>query len=288
MKKVLALGLITFTSLTVISQEKVVVDELFGFKLGQYKSVVDNQLGESDAHRYMNDSSLVNFYYVQPDSSTHVAFQFLPHRDEIYSIQLTGTKNSIDFYGINLGDKTELVESKFDKPDTIFVVEFYGEEVHTWKYFNKNLSFVFKDSKLNSIKIWDNFSGTESDTELPGLLDYLEVIKSGDRSAISDILSPNMEIFYCDYVFSWKNSFRKDITENAAIYKFVVDPQTGLALLNNLDSIPAELNLRFIENYGSFPVYKLPDGYIIKEVVFNYQQGKYKIWEIKYECLEEN
>ena len=271
-----------------MSQEKVVADEMYGFKLGQYKSVVDNQFGERAAHRYLNDSSLVNFYYVQPDNSTHIAFQFLPKQDEIYSIQLTGIKSNLDFYGINLGDNSEHVESKFEKPDTIFVTNFNGNEVHTWKYYNKNLSFVFKGNKLNSIKIWDNFSGPDSDTELPSLVDYLEVIKSGDKLAIGDILSPNMEIFYCDYVFTWKHSFHKDINENAAIFNFVVDTKAGLALLNNLDSIPAELNLRYIENYGSFPVYKLPDGYFIKEVVFNYQQGKYKIWEIKYECLEEN
>lgn len=292
MKKTLVLFLISLTSLTILSQEKVVVDELYGFKLGQYKSVVDNQFGESDAHRYMSDSSLVNFYYIQPDSSTHIAFQFLSNSDEIYSMQMTGTKSQMDFYGINLGDNSELIESKFEKPDTIFVMDFYGEEVHTWKYYNKNLSFVFKRNKLNSIKIWDNYSEPDYESEnhkFPELIDYLEIIKSGDKSVISNILSPNLEIFYCDKVFQWKNSFHKDIFETeSAIYDFVVNPEYGLALLNKLDSIPADANIRLIENVGTFPVFKLPDGYLIKEVVFNFQQGNYKIWEIKYECLEEN
>lgn len=291
MKYKIVLFSVFLSSLTLFGQEKIIVEELNGFRLGQYKTVVDNQLGERDSFRYLDDSTLVNFYYIFPDSSTHMAFFYLPKKNEIHSIQLTGTKSDLSFYGITLGASSEYVASKFEKPDTIFEVDFNGEKTTTWKYYDKNLSFVFNKDVLSSIKIWDMYTPPDyesKDYKLPRLVEYLEIIKSADKLKISNILSPNLEIFYCDKVFQWQNSFYKDIYEKeAAIYYFVVNPEAGLALLNKLDTIPGGLNIRLIDNVGSFPVYKLPDGYFIKEVVFNFQQGRYKIWEIKYECLDD-
>ena len=80
-----------------------------------------------------------------------------------------------------------------------------------------------------------------------------------------------------------------DIFENkSSVFDFIVNPLFGLITLTKYDSVPADFNIRLIEGYGTFPVYKFPKGELVQEVVFNYQQGRYKIWEIKYECEEED
>src|SRR5690349_482529 len=86
-------------------QEKNLPDELFGFRLGQYKSVVINELGQPSKTRNLEDSTVVDFYLLTADSSTYVAFEYLPKQgNPIYSIQLSGKKVNRSFYGINLGD----------------------------------------------------------------------------------------------------------------------------------------------------------------------------------------
>jgi len=40
-------------------------DELYGFRLGQYKSVVINELGQPSRSKILDDSSSVDFYLFQ-------------------------------------------------------------------------------------------------------------------------------------------------------------------------------------------------------------------------------
>lgn len=261
-----------------------VPDELFGFRLGQYKSVVTNELGQPSQTKVLDDSTVNDFYYISKDSSTYVAFQYIPTKPkEINAIQISGTKTDRPFYGINLGDKEKKIISAFGKPDTLLTQEFNNKQVKIWKYINLNLSILFRDKKVESIRIWDDYK--QKDYNHPPIEQLLEIVKTKDKGKIADILSPGLEIYYCDKIITWKNSFHKDIyLEKSSVMDFITNEVYGLATLSRKDDLVHDLNLRMITGIGSFPVYIFPNENLINEIVLKYEQGRYKIWEIKYRC----
>lgn len=263
-------------------------EELYGFRLGQYREVTINEFGEPASTVFLEDSLKVEFFYLNPDSTTHIGFIYLYQSDEIYSIQLTGEPVTKTFQGVNLGSKPNNVTASFGKPDRIDKQEFDGDSVNTFFYDNKNYSFVFQKDKLNSIKIWDPLTEPDyesGDFQLPTLESIVNSLKTNDRSAITGFLSSGLEIFYCDDIIAWEKSIGTEI-ENTdhSLFEFIFNEQYGLATLSQYDSIPAKMNLRLIEGVGSLPVYKFQSESLFEEIAFMFQQGRYKIWEIKYKC----
>ena len=204
-------------------------------------------------------------------------------QEEIFAIQVSGSKVDRPFYGINIGDDENKLIATFGKPDTILAQDFYDQKAATWKYIKLNLSVLFTNSKIESIRIWDDYK--VMDDNPPSVEALLKIIKTNDRSKIADILSPTLEITYCDNIISWKNSFLKDIyMGGAGMVEFITNNKYGLVTLGVKRNVESVLNLRAVEGVGVFPVYKFPKETLISEIVLNYQQGKYKIWEIKYKC----
>lgn len=265
-------------------QKKNLPNELFGFRLGQYKSVVVNELGQPSKTKMLEDSTTLDFYLLTADSGTYVGFQYLPRQgNPIYSIQLSGKKVNRPFYGVNIGDNESKVISIFGKPDTVLTQDFDKRKTVNWEYSKLNFSILLTNETIESLRIWDDYDRTYY--KEPTVAQLLEIIKSNEKSKIADILSPGLEIYYCDKIITWKNSFHKDIyEEKQSVFDFITNTDYGLASLIGKNEIKNEMNLRFLESKGTFPVYKFSKESVIAEIVLNYQQGMYKIYEIKYRC----
>jgi len=264
-------------------------EELYGFRLGQYHEVTINELGEPASTIYLEDSSRVDFFYLNEDSSTHVGFIYMNNSDEINSIQLTGKRSKRDFCGINLGDNSAEVIAKFDEPYNIENMEFNEDSVSTYFYQDRNFSFVFNSNNtLTSIKIWDPLTGPDYESEGYKLPTLEPLVKNLSRSDFDlGFLSPGLEINYCNNILKWKKSVQTEIENpDKSFLEFIFNEQYGLVTLAKYDSIPAEMNLRIIQGLGSLPVYKFNSETLFEEIVFLFQQGRYKIWEIKYKCKE--
>ncbi|MEP2276225.1 MAG: hypothetical protein ABJH98_12260 [Reichenbachiella sp.] len=265
-----------------------IVEELYGFRLGQYRAVTTNELGDPASTIYLEDSSRVDFFYLNEDSSTHVGFIYMNSSDEINSIQLTGNRISRDFGGLNLGASPTEAIALFGEPDDIENMEFNDDSVATYFYQDKNYSFVFNGNMLSSIKIWDPLVSPDyesEDYELPTLEPLVRNLSRSDLDL--NFLSPVLEITYCDEILMWKKSVRTEIENpDKSFLEFIFNEQYGLVTLAKYDSIPAEMNLRLIQGLGSLPVYKFNSETLFEEIVFLFQQGRYKIWEIKYKCEE--
>ena len=282
--KVRLLIILTFGLNFCYGQKANLPDELFGFRLGQYKNVVINELGQPSGSQELADSTLVDFYYVSPDSSTYVGFQYLATQgNPIYAIQLSGKEADRKFYGLSLGDNDEKVKSVFGKPDTILSQGFDDKRAIAWKYEKLNLSILFINDKVESFKIWDDYE--QKDYNHPTIEELLAIVKTSNKSKIADMLSPGLEIYYCGNVITWKNSFAKDIyLEKASVMDFITNEDYGLATLIRKKTLVHDLTIRFVAGTGTFPVYKFPNEKLISELVLKYEQGRYKIWEIKYNC----
>lgn len=264
--------------------------ELYGFRLGQYSSTVHNELGKPDQQRVLEDSSLVEFYFLDSMKTTHLAFVYENKTKEISTIQITGENSPISFFGINLSDNSDQILEKFPQPDTILNVDFNDKKVETWKYFDKNYSFVVKDNILNSIKIWDineqrNLT-SKTKKEESDINNFLKVLETGNNNFISEILSPTLEIYFCDRVITWENSMQTDLTNSESkVCDYLYNSKYGLKTFLK-KKLKGELNIRYIENNGTYLVYKYPKGSLVEEIVLKYEQSRYKIWEVRYDCRQ--
>lgn len=285
--RVLVFTFILFFGIHLSAQSEIELG-LYGFYLGQYREVTLNELGQPASSIFLEDSSRVDFFYLNVDSSAHLGFIYLHNSEEIYSIQLTGKSVDADFRGLKLGTNRQEFISVFGRPDDTQDLEFNGDSVSTFFYEDKNYSFIFNADQLSSIKIWDVFEEPDYDNDdfqLPGLKPIVDLLKKNSRPEVLNYLSPNLEIFYCDDVITWKKSIKSELENNGdSPFDFLFNRQYGLITLAQYDSIPAELNLRLIQGLGSLPVYKFQAESLFEEIVFIFQQGQYKIWEIKYKC----
>lgn len=261
-------------------QQKSLPDELYGFRLGQYKGVVSHELGEPVSTQVMEDSTSVDFYYVSKDSSTYVAFQYLRSQgNPIYMIQLSGKRADRSFYGIQLGDDEQKCTTVFGKPDTVLSQSFNDKASVIWKYNSKNLSILFAEKRTASIRIWDNFE--QKDFSHPTMKDLLTIIGTNDKAKIANILSPGLEVYRGGEVITWQNSFYTDMRQSR-VMDLIINRSYGLASLVGKKEMNVEAELRMAPGVGSFPVFKLPSSSPIEEVVLKYEQGRYKIYEVKY------
>lgn len=129
--------------------------ELFGFRLGQAKDEVRAKLGAPVMISTLTDQSQVEFYYTSSDSIAYVGFQYLSSQPStIYAIQLSGYSSGYKFQGLTLGDKKQLVWAKLGTPDQVSHQQFHEKEATILSYPANNLSVLFWDDKLGSIRIW--------------------------------------------------------------------------------------------------------------------------------------
>lgn len=284
-KYVLTLALL-LRLLSCLAQRTAIAEELYGFRVGQYREVVLNELGKPAQTQVQKDSSKTDFYYLSRDSSTYVAFQYLPAKpSEIYAIQLSGKSSPRNFYGINLGENEKSVSRIFGRPDTIMVQEFNDEKASVWDYDRLHMSILLRKDKVESIRIWDLY--VKDASQLQSLEDILKTVASGDKGRIADVLSPGLEVYYCGKIVKWKNSFYKDVyLERSTMMDLIINQEYGLITLARKKDLTYEENLRFIAKVGTYPVYKFKKGELLEEIVLDYQQGRYKIWEIRYACQQ--
>jgi hypothetical protein len=89
------------------------------------------------------------------DSASYIGFQYLSSQPaNIYAIQLSGYASGCKFHGLTLGDKKQLVATKLGTPDLVSHQQFHEKEATILSYPANNLSVLFWDDKLSSIRIW--------------------------------------------------------------------------------------------------------------------------------------
>ena len=258
--------------------------ELNGFRLGQYREVPRNELKTIIKQGKYEDGFEYEAYAVLADQSVYMVFEYAASNLEtIWSIQLAGTKQGYDcrFRGLKLGMPSKEVEQILGKPPSI---EDAGEYGKRWEYPKASFSVeITPEEILGSVKIMDTFPPFVSTdiSKIPSFDKYSGVLKSRNRSAISELLAPNVEIYKGDSTIFFKRSMANEIkNDSSGIFKLL--DEVGAALMKaDLRKAGYEENMRMQEGSDPLHVAKFKSSDKLSEIVFKYMFGKYLIWEIR-------
>ncbi len=282
MKNITATFLFLFLALFKVSGQTTVTN-LNGFQIGQYRETAINEFGKPFQKDKYEDGFEYETFIINTDGSLYMVFEYAAgHTDVIWSVQISGenTTTDIGFKGLKLGldgAEVERVLGIAYKKDNI------GEYGERWSYDNTNYSVeISKNGKLSSVKITDNYSTNTPDVnKLPKFNNVVKLLSSTNNADIASILAPGIEIYYKDKIMFFGKSLQTEIeTDYSRIF------QTIRVMIKNLDKIKTsdensyEENIRVALGQNTKHVAKIKTGHTIKEIVFEYINGKYLIWEI--------
>ena len=259
------------------------VTELNGFRIGQYREAAINEFGKPVQQDKYQDGFEYEAFIISADTSLYMVFEYASGQTGvIWSIQISGnnTTKEIGFKGLKLGLDKKEVQRVLGIPDKKEDIGEYGEK---WSYDKTNYSVeISKTGKLFSVKITDSYSSNTPDvSKLPKFDDVVKLLNSKTNADISSILAPGIEIYYKDQTMFFGKSIKKEIeTDYSKIFQTIREISKGLDKINTSNESSYEENMRVALGQNTKHVVKIKTGHIIKEIVFEYINGQYLIWEI--------
>ncbi len=281
MKNITTTFLLLLLALLKVSGQTAVT-ELNGFRIGQYRVTATNEFGQSIQQDKYEDGTEYEVFIINPERSAYMVFEYAAGATEIiWSIQISGNYAAdIGFKGLKLGVDKKEVQAVLGMPDGIVDIGEYGEQ---WGYDETNYSVeISKSGKLSSVKIIDNYSSNTPDlTKVPKFHDVVKLLTSKENSDIASILAPGIEIYYKNQTLFFNKSLKREIeTDYSKLFQTIREISNGLSAINNSDENSYEENMRIVLGENAKHVIKIKTGHIIKEIVFDYINGEYLIWEI--------
>jgi len=259
------------------------VTDLNGFRIGQYRETATNEFGKPIQKDKYEDGFEYEVFIIKPDTSLYMVFEYsAAHIDVIWSIQISGNNTTADigFKGLKLGLDKKEVERVLGNPDKKEDIGEYGEK---WSYDKTNYTAeISKSGKLSSIKITDNYSSNTPDvSKLPKFDNIVKLLSSKNNADIVSILAPGIEIYYIDQTMFFGKSLKSEVeTDYSKIFQTIREISKGLNKINTSDENAYEENMRMALGQNIKHVIKIKTGHTIKEIVFEYINGQYLIWEI--------
>lgn len=282
MKRVLLISFLILHNFTVYSQD--IVTDLNGFRLGQFREVPTNEFGEPfKKDKFVDDNFEYEAFLLNKETQTYMIFEYAAADTEIiWSIQITGDSydKDIKFKNLKLGMNDVDVVKELGNPEKKINIDIYGER---WEYEKTNYSVeISKQRKLSSIKIRNTFWTDVPKTEaIPSFKEVLKNLQASNNKEIADLLCPGIEIYYKDKTLFFSKSLENEIkTDSSYIFKTIKELSKNLDKIDLNDNKTYEENMRLSENRNPLHIIKIKKGHPIKEIVFDYYNGKYLIWEI--------
>jgi hypothetical protein len=259
------------------------ITDLNGFRIGQYRETPTNEFGKPIQKDKYKDGFEYEVFIIKPDTSLYMVFEYAAdHTDIIWSIQISGNNKTTDigFMGLKLGLDKKEVERVLGKPNKKEDIGEYGEK---WSFDKTNFTVeISKSGKLSSVKITDNYSSNTPDiSKFPKFDNIITLLSSKNNADIASILASGTEIYLKDQTLFFGKSLKTEIeTDYSKIFQTIREISVGLDKIKTTDESSYEENMRVALGQNTKHVIKIKTGHPIKEIVFDYVNGKYLIWEI--------
>lgn len=281
MNRIFTIGLLLLSLITTSGQS--IITDLYGFRLGQYRVSAVNEFGKPNQQESFDDGYEYEVFILNPDTSLFLVFEYAAGKtDIIFSIQISGTDTTTDigFKGLKLGANKKLVEQVLGKPDSKEKIGIYGQK---WNYDKTNYSIeISRKGKLSSVKIINTYENDSTNlNKLPTFDAIIKTMRSDSNSLLMTILAPDIEIYYEDKIIMFQKSVKKEIeTDYSKVFQTIRELSVGLDQINTSDPNTYQENIRI--SFGQKPkhVIKINSKHFISEIVFEYINGQYLIWEI--------
>lgn len=262
---------------------------LAGVRLGQYLRAVEATFPKVKLERTTEDAWLAKGFAL-PDVEGMVVIVQCPPGDlrKVYSVQVTGnpTTGHPLFAGLRMGMTEAEVIRILGQPSGRRPYQEGGDSYVRLDFKGRNYSVeVDAQDRLMSVMLW----GYEGLPEKPGGLakvaDLKAALASEDPHQLAEAFTPDAELFRGGDVLK---------IDRISEVVFGKDPGWRKALLGKgglreaLDRKDAEedFQLRFVTGEGGvkqlFSVCKFPKSALLQEIVFAFESGRWRVYEVTF------
>lgn len=276
----------------VILNQTGLIDNFCGFKLLQYESCIQAQLGEPNLTKEITNDEKYVVYTLAKDEDANLIFHLLKLPEssdlkQLTAVQLTGRKSTFSIRGIKLGNPVSLIYENFGTPSHITDIENDYGKARLLDFDNLNISFETNNGIVSSINVFYGNITAETKYNNEQLFNFKMFKNALNTFSVEEL----MYLFMPDFEISsskkkniyFTNGFAADLSSNKDLIQFISDKTYGLKSLLN-PSIKAENNIR-IKKYtqdkiGFLFVLKIKNSQSINEIVLKPYFGRLLIWEI--------
>jgi hypothetical protein len=270
--------------------------ELNGFLLGQYKFVLTNYFGKPYQIQHTDDGWEQRIYSLNPKLNAYMVFEFAPSApDTIYAMQISGVKGTLmlPFYGVKIGDKREAIIQRFGSPSKSKPLGDIGGELLS--YLDRNYSFEIDEyGYLSSIRVMgyagftDNLDISENAKrfiETSGKVEldrFITELSNGSIDRVIGFLMPDFEIHTDNrHLVRFSKPARRELLDKTSpVYKKLFGDRDSLKYALSHEKTPHEIVLRLRDDNILYPVVTYPKGRYVREIVFRFHSGRWRIWEV--------
>ena len=266
--------------------------EFGGFLLGQYASAVEAKLGKPARTGTDTDGETLWFYDLAPGRKdtarlgpgTTLVFSMNGNeRPTITMIEVNGQplKSAPTILGISLGtSKADLLKA-LGPADTTGERKEAPGEVFDWETRNY---YVETDAsgKVDCLQVVENNAGypPAGDTK-PDLEGFRKALESRDRDTIFDWLASDIDIYTkTDETVTFVGSPREDIHNEESMISRYLFGGTGSARDLLTASLVSSAELEQDDEDKSQWTSTFPEGGKIVDIVWRFDAGRWRVWEI--------
>ncbi|RYG47812.1 hypothetical protein EON79_06330 [bacterium] len=260
--------------------------EVNGFLVGQYRNAVTAHFGPKPFQtRKTEDGWVQRIYIIDRAKEAYMIFESAPAApDTIYAIQITGWPGTpmLPFRGLKLGASREAVVETFGEPT---VEEEIGEVPGTiLRYEDRNYTLELSpEGRLASIRVVGSAGfDTDATKSKPDLRLFTMALQRRSLDTVVDLLTPDVEIYFGGKKsVMFKKSARRELYDpKSSFYRALFSSKGGVVSALAGETSEAEENLRVRDRGVIDYVFKFPKGKVVKEVVYKWSAGKWRVWEI--------
>jgi hypothetical protein len=256
--------------------------ELLGFLLRQNSSAFNAALGAPFNTGKRPDGTTYMAYRIPDAKESYLAVVFV--KDEAVTLELTGTDycGPTGFLGLKLGDDASAVQTLLGKPAAISHED--DVNVDLWDYKQKNYSLEFTAAhKLYSIQIVDEIkSKPEGIAGSSDVYEFAQAISSPDIEKLIQLSSGGLECTNTDSFGFRTNSARVEFADHNSQFHSCLTSAAKAILSLGPEMKGVDQQMRLYEKTPIAAVTKFPDTSPLKEVVFVWETGRWRIYEVTF------
>lgn len=259
--------------------------ELNGFLLGQYAKALDATFGKPTQVTTSEDHWTYRVYVFDQTHNAYMAFKSPPNDEKkLSSIQIAGDAGTAmrPFLGLSLGDDKAKVVQILGTPSKIEAETDYPVDLYTYRDRNYSVE-ISHQGKLSSLQI-SGYAGMHDrpTTAFPDLNPLKNALMARDVDALLVQLAGDLEIYRSDNLYDFARSARTELSDhNAEIWKLLMGDKGSVRAAFTSEPFDPDQEIRLYEKGPPASVAKFPHSKVIEEIVYNFEAGAWRVWEIK-------
>jgi hypothetical protein len=258
--------------------------ELNGYILRQRK-VVLQKLGKPIEEEKYPDGWLALAYTVDEKTHSYMAFKFSKEEpDQIRSIQIAGDKGTPmrAFLGLRLGDSKERVTQVLGAPNESKHESDVNVDLLSFKDRNYSVE-INAAGEVSSIQImgYDGFPDKIT-KPIPSLDEFAAAVVKRDKEALLQWVHPDLEIYKGKDVVNFsENAWNEINNPNSPVTAALIGETQSLRSVFISEKLKGDPEIRIYTKVAPGSVLKFPTSKILREVVFEFFAGEWRVYEIQ-------